>query len=151
MTNHEAALRGLVEQWRLMADGAQRVTSKLALNHCANQLDALLSAPAPPSLSLSPEERETWQPIESAPKDGTLVDVWLGNADPEECEFYCGSKDYRRSTGWRYQHGRFRPHVGLMLPVVTVFPTHWMLLPAPPTTKEQEQDFRVVRRNRCHL
>jgi hypothetical protein len=75
---------------------------------------------------------QTWQPIETAPKDGTLIDVWLGDGSAEDVEFYCASRRSRRSTNWHWREGKFRPFVGLGMPIVTVRPTHWMALPAPP-------------------
>lgn len=36
-----------------------------------------------------------WQPIETAPKDGTIVDVWLGDADESDRNFYCTGKTRR--------------------------------------------------------
>lgn len=73
-----------------------------------------------------------WQPIETAPKDGTIVDVWLGDADESDRNFYCTGKT-RRSPGWWWSKGKFRPLGGLE-PAMPVFvePTHWMPLPAPP-------------------
>ncbi len=72
-----------------------------------------------------------WQPIETAPKDGTVFDVWLGDCDENDRQFYCTGKT-RRSPGWAWAREKFRPCGGL--PVVTVFvqPTYWMPLPAPP-------------------
>jgi hypothetical protein len=72
-----------------------------------------------------------WQPIESAPFDGTIIDVWLGDADDDEVSFYC-TPGTRRSCGWRWHQWKFRPVTGLGVPVVTVRPTHWMPLPEPP-------------------
>jgi hypothetical protein len=74
---------------------------------------------------------DAWQPIESAPKDGTVVDVWLGDADDEDVEFYC-TPGTRRSCGWAWKLDKFRPVAGLHVLVVTVRPTHWMPLPEPP-------------------
>ena len=76
-----------------------------------------------------------WQPIETAPKDGTVVDVWLGgeNAEESDIAFYC-DKGTRRSTGWAWRQGKWRPLGGLsgvILPTFVV-PTHWMPLPAAP-------------------
>lgn len=73
----------------------------------------------------------TWQPIETAPKDGTVIDVWLGDADAPEVDFYC-TFGTRRSPGWRWRQGKFRPVHGIHVPVLGVQPTHWMPLPAPP-------------------
>jgi hypothetical protein len=74
-----------------------------------------------------------WQPIETAPRDGRPIDVWLGgdDASPEDLRFYCGDGETRRSTNWHWFEGKFRPMTGLKLPVF-VQPTHWMPLPLPP-------------------
>ena len=73
-----------------------------------------------------------WQPIETAPRDGSTIDVWLGDASESDIDFYCcpGTK---RSPAWSYKQGRFRPLGGLPTVVTTfVEPTHWMTLPEPP-------------------
>lgn len=78
-----------------------------------------------------------WKPISSAPKDGTIFDVWLGDTDgpfsPEstDIEFYC-TKGTRRSPGWAWINRKFRPYSGLLGITVFVQSTHWMPLPAPP-------------------
>lgn len=75
-------------------------------------------------------ERMGWKPIKTAPKNGTVIDVWLGNASPEDVEFYC-SPGTRRSANWHWFQGRFRPFSGLNVLVTTVDPTHWRPLPPP--------------------
>jgi hypothetical protein len=64
----------------------------------------------------------TWQPIETAPRDGTMVLVY----DPHEdgiwqvtTDFYANSKA-TRSYGWLGK------------------PSHWMPLPPPPATTDAE-------------
>ena len=84
-----------------------------------------------------------WFPIATAPRDGTVIDVWLGDSgpagtSPEEVDvtFYCDPvPGSRRSTNWRYQNGEFRPALGLSVGTampVFVVPTHWRKLPDPP-------------------
>jgi hypothetical protein len=73
-----------------------------------------------------------WQPIETAPKDGTIIDVWLGDCPPEDAFFYCGGKGSLRSANWHWQNGKFRPYLGLNILTTFVEPTHWMPLPEPP-------------------
>jgi hypothetical protein len=79
------------------------------------QLDALRAA-------------TSWRPIESAPRDGTVVDLWVKRWNHETDTF-----DGKRVTGCRacggadlwlreYQQG---------MPANSR-PTHWMPLPAPP-------------------
>lgn len=78
-----------------------------------------------------------WQPIESAPKDGTVIDLWCrapglsaGPARVPDCWYSDG-------RWWRYdnEHGddqcRSRVHNA----------THWMPLPAPPAPPEAPGDF----------
>jgi len=67
-----------------------------------------------------------WQPIESAPRDGTRILVW-GRLDGE-CEdgphplpAYCDAADEDGGTRWLAQ--------GLE---TVEYPTHWMPLPPPP-------------------
>jgi hypothetical protein len=66
-----------------------------------------------------------WQPIETAPKDGTMVDLF---ASIEDCSgrapnYYWSGK----IRAWRYMHGgEIAPH----------HVTHWMPLPAAPTEGE---------------
>lgn len=82
---------------------------------------------------LSTPDTNGWQPVETVPQDGTIVNVWLGDADDEDVAFYC-LPGTRISCGWNWQQGRLRPSMGLSLPVVTVRPTFWMALPKGPTT-----------------
>ena len=73
-----------------------------------------------------------WQPIETAPKDGTVIDVWLGGISESDRKFYCDGDTFR-SPAWAWREGKFRPLGGLNITqVVFVQPTHWMPLPAPP-------------------
>jgi hypothetical protein len=67
-----------------------------------------------------------WQPIETAPTDGTAVllwpygysDIWQGHAD---CEVVLGYFDNEGREEW------FNPEAREWFE-----PTHWMPLPAPP-------------------
>jgi hypothetical protein len=70
-----------------------------------------------------------WRTMDSAPRDGTPIDVWLGNASESDVDFYC-TKGSRRSPGWIWSNGKFRPVAGL--PTFEV-PTHWMPAPAGPS------------------
>ena len=73
--------------------------------------------------STSPRH-STWQPIETAPKDGTRVLLWNG---------------YRRAIGWysHYEDSSSGWHrqtlIGEPLGLRDIAPeTHWMPLPGPP-------------------
>lgn len=69
-----------------------------------------------------------WQPIETAPKDGTSFDVWVKCKD---CEF--------RGPDFIWLDGAI-VHAFSDLPVARHFgnldpvATHWMPLPPPPST-----------------
>lgn len=58
-----------------------------------------------------------WQPIETAPKDGTDILGWDGG-DITVCRFSRGSWELS-VTGWYAEDSDFDP-------------THWMNLPEPP-------------------
>jgi hypothetical protein len=60
----------------------------------------------------------SWQPIETAPRDGTMIDVWAwpGERIPD--------------VSWREEWGQWLHDDGNGL--LSCVPTHWMPLPAPP-------------------
>ena len=71
-----------------------------------------------------------WQPIETAPKDGTRVDLWLRvHASPRSFGFsdaFRVPEGYFQDGVWGHsQGGSFRE---LYQPYIT----HWMPLPEPP-------------------
>ena len=75
----------------------------------------------------------SWQPIETAPKDGTTMDLWC-------------TATKRRITDcwWDADYGEFIANdvneCGECCPSVVYHdngkPTHWMPLPEPPTTDQ---------------
>ena len=71
-----------------------------------------------------------WQPIETAPKDGTVIDLWVKSGclhgGHRECfaEFRDGCWQSERWNGM---------DVVEWLPI-EFQATHWMPVPAPPTT-----------------
>ncbi|OAJ67731.1 DUF551 domain-containing protein [Gluconobacter cerinus] len=86
------------------------------------------------SAALKAADAAAWQPIESAPKDGTVINVLLRHdISDSDREFYCYPQS-RVSFGWAWENGKFRPCTGLSLPVF-IEPTHWMPLPHPPEAK----------------
>ena len=68
-----------------------------------------------------------WQPIESAPKDGTQILVWVVGIEPRpRIAYWSDRARHGGSVGWfglQSQH-----FIGLNV-------TYWMPLPAPPTEK----------------
>lgn len=62
----------------------------------------------------------TWQPIESAPKDGTIIDLWAR-----------GLTGMRRVADCQVRNGEWycRAHFDIVRHA-----THWMPLPDPPET-----------------
>lgn len=81
----------------------------------------------------------SWQPIETAPKDGTIVDLFVGGRRYPDCFWgfpdhccgedgqYCDSDWHRLKAGW--VEGTFNEPIDDRI-------THWMPLPAPPTPTE---------------
>ena len=88
-----------------------------------------ISAPPLPEASerstvvppLAAVERNSWQPIETAPKDGTWFLAWNG-----EAMFVAG---IGREGQFRLPVGTVETELGEDEPPP---PTHWMPLPAPP-------------------
>ncbi len=64
-----------------------------------------------------------WQPVETAPKDGTVVLVWTRTGP--HLAAYLG----RRPEGWMEKDGSY-----LLTEDTTGLPTHWMPLPVPPAS-----------------
>lgn len=87
------------------------------------------------------EAASKWQPIETAPKDGTTVQVhssrWL-----EPCSASFSSREYFEKEYGDPEHMEegWYPSCGFLfdLPEITIKPTHWMPLPAAPDSVESE-------------
>lgn len=79
-----------------------------------------------------------WKPIEDAPRDGTEIDIWIGNS----------LGGYRIVNCWwsavdGYWFGPMGgPAQNLMHQAGA--PTYWMPLPAPPKDKRHLQDVSYV-------
>lgn len=66
-----------------------------------------------------------WLPIETAPKDGTLVDLWASDKQWPDCSWtgmYWFSPDIYDCGAEMELHGHF--------------PKYWMPLPKPPTSNK---------------
>ncbi|MFG6599345.1 MULTISPECIES: Lar family restriction alleviation protein [unclassified Sulfitobacter] len=72
--------------------------------------------------ALTPTPQEVWQPIETAPKDGTRILLWL---DPQSIVV---------PAEWR---GRW---MGDDYPLNMTTPTHWMPQPPPPAISEDSHE-----------
>ncbi len=65
-----------------------------------------------------------WQPIETAPRDGTKIIAWRPAVGVADTMYYA---EYEGLTGgaWHWADDGDAPHVERQ-------PTHWMPLPPPP-------------------
>jgi hypothetical protein len=77
-----------------------------------------------------------WRPIAAMPKDGTVIDVWLGDASDDEVDFYC-TPGTRRSAGWHWFRDKWRPKMAGLQILVFVQPTHGRPLPLPPQRAQE--------------
>jgi hypothetical protein len=87
----------------------------------------------------TPPQRQplTWQPIETAPKDGTAVlimrDIWPGTNTGRADE--CNGYNTYVAEWWADEgpSGNWVCYMDSVLdPICPIHPTHWMPLPAPP-------------------
>lgn len=101
------------KQWKLVPDFAGEVTD-------ADKAAAIGA--------LTVDEAPDWQPIESAPKDGTKIDLWADGQRFTNCRW--GKHDAESIVPWGEEHWRGYPLKGIA-------PTHW--LPLPPAPPEAEQ------------
>jgi hypothetical protein len=76
-------------------------------------------------------KRWQWQPIETAPKDGTTIIIFDSYSDDKGIDGYgvCTARwDY--SLKWWIMHQRYSNVISL------INPTHWMPLPEPPQERK---------------
>ncbi len=77
---------------------------------------------------------DKWQPIETAPKDGTLVDLWIKAAD---CEFRaCDANWSEHFECWEINGtplSEYYMNVGY-------YPTYWMPRPKPPVNSAESAE-----------
>lgn len=63
--------------------------------------------------------------MSTAPRDGTRIDVYLGDVSESERIWYCGLCNGRWSIDWHFVQGKFRPFLhGAVIPTF-VKPTGW--------------------------
>jgi hypothetical protein len=101
---------------------------------------AIAALPAPATASGG------WQPIETAPKDGTTIDVWCGNSEfpnrltdvkwrkPTESEWFVHGGDGMETPEAQWLDPLGWPMSG------DDAPTHWMSLPAAPTITRKSKN-----------
>jgi len=92
-----------------------------------------------------------WQPIETAPKDGTPVDLWITGTD-STVDFYCANASkvkgqpvrHGRATDYQWKHRP--PNTPYWYPTgrlmgfplsLEVTPTHWRPIPKAPACAEE--------------
>jgi len=79
-----------------------------------------------------------WQPIETAPKDGTVVDLWA-DGRLANCLWERHLDDH-----WRQQYSEA---TGSSFGVSDLLPTHWMPLPEPPQLSSAARAARKIMRD----
>lgn len=82
-----------------------------------------------------------WQPIETAPKDGTRILAWIASADWDVGEDvssprwtrdpFIAAVEYLNNEWWPVESF----HTG-----ATCVPTHWQSLPGPPVRIESQKE-----------
>ncbi len=83
-----------------------------------------------PSLPDSLSGGEGWRGIESAPRDGTKIDIWVPKRG-RLADRYWSKPGSITEGGWGHREIRNRRSVGMIEHEVR--PTHWMPLPPPPS------------------
>jgi hypothetical protein len=72
---------------------------------------------------------DRWQPIDTAPKDGSKIDLWV-RFEERNTATRCADSSWDEEAGdWHLGPGSYRAKQY----VYGVFPTHWMPIPASPT------------------
>jgi len=74
-------------------------------------------------------------PIETAPKDGTEVDVFFPIRSIEDAMLYGDG----RMTGWSFEDGKWGSAAGGLSRLFATddTPSHWMPIPNPPKESQQ--------------
>lgn len=77
------------------------------------------------------ESMVAWRPIETAPKDGTHIDLWAGEERVADCRWNVRSK--------RWEYWAWGDFDGMAMVKVDYNPTHWMPIPAAPLKEDDGQ------------
>jgi hypothetical protein len=78
---------------------------------------------------------DQWQPIETAPKDGTNIDIWIGRERRTDVRWRM-SQDSPNRVWWcelAFDDWKDRWIWSNLAQEFSVSPTHWMPMPSPPT------------------
>lgn len=106
------------------------------------QMQGAILRAALSALTAANARADAWQPIETAPKDGTRLDLWCRRScnPPVEFErrtsvYWCRTHQRFRTEGeFHYVEETFNPRPGERY----LIPTHWRPLPAPPALIPKE-------------
>lgn len=88
----------------------------------------------------SAADAHQWQPIDTAPKDGTEVDLWGIDQFAQWGPTHL--RGPRRYTNCRWAKGSFEEHVWHHRNHGTIKATHWMQLPDPPESLRRYAEAR---------
>lgn len=69
-----------------------------------------------------------WQPIRTAPKDGTIIDLWCGGRRRPDCRWQVDPDDPHSEYGWVQAYSE-APECWTIIDIDET-PTYWM--PRPP-------------------
>lgn len=75
-----------------------------------------------------------WQSIETAPKDGRLIDLWMDGERLPDCFWYSQCEEWGQRSHWQQKYAE--TGADCSFPVAGA-PSHWMPLPPPPSTPKQ--------------
>lgn len=104
------------------------------LDLCISTLDRIIADHIPDASKMVVPD--VWQPIETAPKDGTVIDIWTTNRGRIVNVAYT-LDDFDGTYYWGCENGGVYE------------PTHWMPLPDSPTTQPEKLDVEALKREVC--
>lgn len=99
----------------MSANSLRAKKAAIAIRAQAAQIEALESLVA-------------WRPIETAPKDGTHVDLWAGEERVADCRWNISRR--------RWEHWGWGDYDGMDMVKVDFEPTHWIPIPSAPLKEE---------------
>jgi hypothetical protein len=112
----------------------ERVTDQLAARTTGIVYQEGRDAHADRATLLRALDEAKWQPIETAPKDGTCILIWDGHMCPATWSDCCDHGQFETAPGWQIFSCEDSWHSA-----AAYNPTYWMPLPEPPALKEKPQ------------